>query len=127
MSPVTDIPDVQSGVLIDRASERLEPVYNEKHDEVGLDEKYPSQSEPANSDTTDLVDGNPSEEELHGPNALRRVSAPIPWAVYTVAFVELCERFSYYGTQVVCMFFLPKILETKQAAQMGPMLIHPRL
>jgi hypothetical protein len=45
-----------------------------------------------------------TEEELHGPNALRRVSAPIPWSVYTVAFVELCERFSYYGTQVVCMW-----------------------
>lgn len=44
----------------------------------------------------------PTEDELHGPNKLRRVAAPIPWSVYTVAFVELCERFSYYGTQVVC-------------------------
>lgn len=44
----------------------------------------------------------PTEEELHGPNALRRIGAPIPLSVYTVAFVELCERFSYYGTQVVC-------------------------
>lgn len=51
-----------------------------------------------------IGDEDPTEEELHGPNALRRVSAPIPWAVYTVAFVELCERFSYYGTQVLCMF-----------------------
>lgn len=44
----------------------------------------------------------PTPDELHGPNKLRRVAAPIPWAVYTVAFVELCERFSYYGTQIVC-------------------------
>jgi hypothetical protein len=44
----------------------------------------------------------PTEDELHGPGKLLRVSAPIPWAVYTVAFVELVERFSYYGTQVVC-------------------------
>lgn len=44
----------------------------------------------------------PTEEELHGPNALRRVAAPIPLAAYTVAFVELCERFSYYGSQIVC-------------------------
>jgi POT family proton-dependent oligopeptide transporter len=50
-----------------------------------------------------IGDEDPTEEELHGPSALRRVSAPIPWAVYTVAFVELCERFSYYGTQVLCM------------------------
>ena len=49
-------------------------------------------------------DNVPTPEELHGPTALRRVAAPIPWAVYTVAFVELCERFSYYGTQVVCRF-----------------------
>ena len=48
------------------------------------------------------LDNTPTQEELHGSNALRRVAAPIPWAVYTVAFVELCERFSYYGTQVVC-------------------------
>lgn len=47
-------------------------------------------------------DNLPTEADLHGPTALRRVAAPIPWAVYTVAFVELCERFSYYGTQVVC-------------------------
>jgi len=52
----------------------------------------------------DLMPGerHPTPDELHGPTALRRVAAPIPWAVYTVAFVELCERFSYYGTQVVC-------------------------
>ncbi|OAP54481.1 hypothetical protein AYL99_10929 [Fonsecaea erecta] len=48
----------------------------------------------------------PTGEDLHGPNALRRVAAPIPWAVYTVAFVELCERFSYYGTQVVYSNFV---------------------
>ena len=43
----------------------------------------------------------PTADELSGPNKLLRVAAPIPWAVYTVAFVELCERFSYYGTQIV--------------------------
>ncbi|EXJ82163.1 POT family proton-dependent oligopeptide transporter [Capronia coronata CBS 617.96] len=48
----------------------------------------------------------PTPEELHGPHALRRVAAPIPWSVYTVAFVELCERFSYYGTQVVYSNFV---------------------
>lgn len=42
----------------------------------------------------------PTEEE---ENTLRRVSDKIPWPAYTVAFVELCERFSYYGTTAVCM------------------------
>lgn len=34
---------------------------------------------------------------------LRRIAGDIPWTAYTVAFVELCERFSYYGTTAVCM------------------------
>jgi POT family proton-dependent oligopeptide transporter len=41
----------------------------------------------------------PTEEEMA---TLRRVSGKIPWAAYTIAFVELCERFSYYGTTAVC-------------------------
>jgi len=44
-------------------------------------------------------DDEVTEEELH---TLRRVSGKIPWPAFTVAFVELCERFSYYGTTVVC-------------------------
>ena len=40
-----------------------------------------------------------SEEDLLN---LRRVSGKIPWPAYTIAFVELCERFSYYGTTIVC-------------------------
>jgi hypothetical protein len=42
----------------------------------------------------------PSEEDLA---TLRKVPDKISWAAYTVAFIELCERFSYYGTQVICM------------------------
>lgn len=50
-------------------------------------------------DVEDAEDA-PTIEELH---TLRRVRDHIPWKAYTVAFVELCERFSYYGTTVVCM------------------------
>ena len=46
-------------------------------------------------DASDTTDVEPSEEELQ---SLRRVSGKIPWQAYTIAFVELCERFSYYGT-----------------------------
>jgi hypothetical protein len=42
----------------------------------------------------------PTDEELQ---TLRRISGKIPWTAFTVAFVELCERFSYYGTVAVCM------------------------
>lgn len=53
---------------------------------------------PSDTDTDDAV---PTEEEIH---TLRRMPARIPWICFTVAFVELCERFAYYGTTAVCTF-----------------------
>ncbi|KAF2467229.1 peptide transporter PTR2-A [Lindgomyces ingoldianus] len=47
----------------------------------------------------------PTEEELH---TLRRVPDKIPWKVYTIAFVELVERMSYYGTTAVFTNFIQK-------------------
>jgi POT family proton-dependent oligopeptide transporter len=47
----------------------------------------------------DLIGEEPTEEELR---TLRRVSGKIPWQIFTIAFVELCERFGYYGCQVLC-------------------------
>ncbi len=41
----------------------------------------------------------PSDGELA---TLRRVAGKVPWKAYTLAFVELCERFSFYGATVVC-------------------------
>lgn len=54
------------------------------------------------------VDGDESIEKISPTTDelanLRRVSGKIPWSAYTIAFVELCERFSYYGTTAVCKF-----------------------
>ena len=50
----------------------------------------------------------PTEEEMH---TLRRVADRIPWKAFALAFVELCERFSYYGTTVVCKSTLTVALE----------------
>lgn len=47
----------------------------------------------------DLEGEEPTEEEL---KTLPRVSGKIPWTAFTIAFVELCERFGYYGCQVLC-------------------------
>jgi POT family proton-dependent oligopeptide transporter len=47
----------------------------------------------------DLEGEEPTAEELR---TLRRVSGKIPWTAFTIAFVELCERFGYYGCQVLC-------------------------
>jgi POT family proton-dependent oligopeptide transporter len=45
----------------------------------------------------------PTHEEL---DTLRRVPAPIPWIAFTIAFVELCERFAYYGTTAVMVNYI---------------------
>ncbi|KAH9886193.1 POT family-domain-containing protein [Xylariomycetidae sp. FL2044] len=45
----------------------------------------------------------PTEEELQ---TLRRISGPINWQAFTVAFVEFCERFSWYGTTAVYVNFI---------------------
>jgi proton-dependent oligopeptide transporter, POT family len=51
----------------------------------------------------DTEDDTPTEEEI---NTLRRVPDKIPLNVYTIAFIELCERFSYYGTTAVFTNFI---------------------
>ncbi|RCI08656.1 hypothetical protein L249_4640 [Ophiocordyceps polyrhachis-furcata BCC 54312] len=55
------------------------------------------------SSTDDDYDGRPTQEEMH---SLRRVSGKIMWSMWTIAFVELCERFSYYGTSVLYTNFI---------------------
>jgi POT family proton-dependent oligopeptide transporter len=88
----TDAMDVNAGALTNVVDEKIEPV-----SEKGV---VPHFGSNGSDDGHDIY---PTVEELNLSTGLRRISAPIPWAVYTIAFVELCERFSYYGTQVVCM------------------------
>ncbi|PGH26496.1 hypothetical protein AJ80_01810 [Polytolypa hystricis UAMH7299] len=56
---------------------------------------------------TDSEDATPTDEELE---TLRRVPGRIPWICFTVAFVELCERFAYYGTTAVLVNFIQRPL-----------------
>lgn len=60
-------------------------------------------SEYTDDDSSDF----PTQEEL---DTLRRVSGPIKWQAFTVAFVELCERFSWYGSTVVYTNFIQRPL-----------------
>ncbi|KAG9018264.1 hypothetical protein FRB90_011718 [Tulasnella sp. 427] len=53
---------------------------------------------------------HPTEDELHGPNKLRRISDAIPWPAYLIALIELAERFSYYGTTAVFTNFIQRPL-----------------
>ncbi|EXJ83708.1 POT family proton-dependent oligopeptide transporter [Capronia coronata CBS 617.96] len=68
---------------------------------------------------TDMIDDHlrPTEEEL---KTLPRVADEIPWRVYTVAFVELCERFSYYGTQILFQNFIQRRLLTPTGRAPNP-------
>ena len=70
----------------------LEPVSSQSRDDK---HKLLNSARYGNS----TVDDEPSEEELH---TLCRVSGQIPFKVYTIALLELCERFSYSGTIVCC-------------------------
>ncbi|QUC16341.1 uncharacterized protein UV8b_00582 [Ustilaginoidea virens] len=55
----------------------------------------------------DDYEGKPTDEEM---KTLRRVSGKMMWAMWTIAFVELCERFSYYGSAVLYTNFVNKPL-----------------
>ena len=94
-------PGLQSGTLIEHPEEATHPVrekLSEKH-HAEHDRRMSAPLEHEVDGEEVFGEGRPTSEELH---TLRRVPAPMTFAVYTVAFVELCERFSYYGTQVVC-------------------------
>ncbi|KAK1453740.1 POT family protein [Colletotrichum melonis] len=70
-------------------SQLREGSYDMKYyEDVSLDEKRGIQPRP----------DAPTDEELQ---TLRRVSDHIPFKLFTIAFVELCERFSYYGSVIV--------------------------
>ena len=52
-------------------------------------------------------DNTPNDLEFptaHELGTLRRVPNHVPLKLFSIAFIELCERFSYYGTTVVCKF-----------------------
>ncbi|MBE3049712.1 hypothetical protein IMZ48_45900 [Candidatus Bathyarchaeota archaeon] len=55
------------------------------------------------STESEEYEDTPTEEELR---TLRRVSAPLHWPIFTIAFAELCERFSYYGSSILYTNFV---------------------
>jgi POT family proton-dependent oligopeptide transporter len=70
-------------------------------------DKYPVSSLPGYASSEEEYDDKPTEEELH---TLRRVSGKLQWRVWTIAFAELCERFSYYGSAVLYTNFVQRPL-----------------
>lgn len=82
------------------------PPYLHGEGKATLQESYLSDSEDF-----------PTEEEMQ---TLRRVPATIPWKIYTIAFVELVERMSYYGTIAVYSNFIAKPKVTPTGAALHP-------
>ncbi|KAL2835682.1 POT family-domain-containing protein [Aspergillus pseudoustus] len=50
---------------------------------------------------------------------LRRIAGKVPWVAYTIAFVELCERFSYYGATAVFTNFIQQPLPDASSTGAG--------
>lgn len=65
--------------------------------------KYP----PHDELSVEEYEDTPTEEDLR---TLRRVSGKLKWAVWTIAFAELCERFSYYGSSILYTNFVQRPL-----------------
>ncbi|KAL3471220.1 POT family-domain-containing protein [Aspergillus californicus] len=70
-------------------------------------EELPASKESATDDNEVLHKIYPTQEEMR---TLRRVAGPLNWVYFSVAFVELCERFSYYGTTTVFVNFIQQPL-----------------
>ncbi|RYP42684.1 hypothetical protein DL767_000053 [Monosporascus sp. MG133] len=89
---------------------------------VPLDSKVLVEKEPLPThDSEGSIGEDHSAEALRGPNGeeyptakdletLRRVKGPINWIIYTIAFIELCERFAFYGTTAVFVNFISEPL-----------------
>ncbi|KAK2040598.1 POT family protein [Colletotrichum somersetense] len=67
--------------------------------------------------TGNLTDSRLSHDTLGGPNGevypteeelltLRRTHGKVDWLIYSIGFVEMCERFAYYGTTAVFVNFI---------------------
>jgi hypothetical protein len=89
--------ELETANLALRRESMVNDVVDEKHD--SFSNSVPPSTTHTHVDDYGVEHETPTVEEMH---SLRRVSGQIPWTAYTIAFVELCERFSYYGTTAVC-------------------------
>ncbi|DAA77274.1 TPA_exp: putative MFS peptide transporter [Trichophyton benhamiae CBS 112371] len=80
----------------------------------------------SDDEATGLRKELPTDEEIA---TLRRVPDRIPWIAFSIAFVELCERFSYYGTTAVFVNFIQQPLPKGSTAgnSVGPGIITSRV
>lgn len=101
MNPVSDFESLAI------SKELKNETTNEKRQSIGTTSLSNDISSHQNFHAEDEAFPLPTDEELV---SLRRVSGPIPWIAFTIAFVEFCERFSYYGTTAVFVNFIQQPL-----------------
>ncbi|KAF5607937.1 proton-dependent oligopeptide transporter POT family [Fusarium subglutinans] len=108
MAPAGDSlaePITVAGLRAEVLDEKRASISAEKRASIATDPR------PATADAGAVVpasgvtpDGQfPTAEEL---DTLRRVPNKIPLKLFSIAFIELCERFSYYGSTVVFTNFI---------------------
>lgn len=93
---------------------RAEAQDERKNSLVVAAEKDAANARHPGAATTSQVDGDLLDEDFPSPTTeelmtLRRVPNKIPAKLFTIAFIELCERFSYYGSTVVCKSHRPQL------------------
>ena len=85
------------------AAAPLGTVAEVKAGEGHIDITKEAELSPSDDGTATEFDDLPTEEEMH---TLRRVSGKIKWSAYSIAFCELAERFSYYGSTILYTNFI---------------------
>ncbi|EJP65065.1 hypothetical protein ACQRIT_006461 [Beauveria bassiana] len=92
--------------LADPENHGIHKIDGEKRQEDFAIEKHQNDfavdQQSIHTDDNDWPDKPTPEQQ----RTLRRVSGKIKWAMWTIAFVELCERFSYYGSAVLYTNFV---------------------
>lgn len=86
------------------------------------DQPTPAQNTSHPRDKESLSSGKDVDESLietpegeepteHEKSALRHVGESLPFAVFLVAIIELCERFTYYGCQGIFQNYVQRPLD----------------
>ncbi|EKJ76621.1 hypothetical protein HYE68_004483 [Fusarium pseudograminearum] len=94
-----------AGLHAEMVDEKRASVAAERRSSVVTDPQAPAAAVSSGGVT---ADGQfPTPEEMQ---SLRRIANKIPMKLFSIAFIELCERFSYYGCTVVFTNFIQQPL-----------------
>ncbi len=92
--------------LVDPEHHGIHKIDDEQHQQDFAAEKRQNDFDADQRSVTTDDNNWPNKPTPEQMRTLRRVSGKIKWAMWTIAFVELCERFSYYGSAVLYTNFV---------------------